>query len=850
MSVKIATRSLGIRKNKSLAYSNILSSDSSNESAAWTRPADWVALPTITSSDHKFVGLHAVYENSPNFCTVRCTMSSSGTFLIDWGDGTTTTAANNTYQSHSFQYTNTAFNGTISTRGYKQTIITVTPITGNITALYIYNRPNASGTTLAGVSTSKLTRYSTGWLDISLALPYCTTLSFTDTSSTENRLLEQAKIYKVSDSMTSYGSLFRHCIAFRSLPVLYQGTSMVDFNYMFEYCFSLRDIPSVLDFTKITTTNQMFQWCLSLRSVTISLPKVTNADSMFCTCKRLKEANITNCGAGLTGGNRFNASSMFSTCNSLNSVTMDNANNINYLNSTFTQCWNLQTVRISYGIGNLLQTDSTYYACYSLKNVPLLNTSNVFGMNNMHGENYAITFIPSYDTANVTDMQGTFAGCRSLTEAPVLTNTGKVTNMNSIFSTCWTLRKDPGYDYSSVTSADSMFRDCRNLRSLTLNFPKNQNFNNGCNSCYNLLSVTMTTGKATMRYFTSAFSSCHSLPNENFKWTFTTGTTAQTYTGNIYIQDPTGRGDDQSGWIYADTPIWNIRGMTITISGTSLTDGVNYDGVISGYTSPTTYYIIDTDEWTQIRLSTTKGGPPAPGFSNPTGLPTGGLTFVLEGLNIQDMDSMFQYCHSFRTPPIFPPEITSPNAIRRVDGMFYECMSINTATDYFINTANMWYLGSIFRHCYSLERAPALLCDSALDMSYMYESCYALQYIPTYTATNVTSYNNFASSCYNLHKAPTMSLSTVSTNNGAMFGSCYSLVDGSGITNSYASINFDNGNLSGTSLNAIYTNLPTTSGKNINVTNNWGSVSSGSAGSWNAPHTPSIATAKGWTVSS
>ena len=328
--------------------------------------------------------------------------------------------------------------------------------------------------------------------------------------------------------------------------------------------------------------------------------------------------------------------------------------------------------------------------------------------------------------------------------------------------------------------------------------------------------------------------------------------------GNIYVQDPTTRGDDQSGWIYTDTPYYNIRGQTITISGTSLKDGGfdgdgnvtgTYDGVIPGYTNPTTYYIIETDEWTNIRLSLTRGGTPVSGFSNPTGLPTGGLTFKLDGIILQDMDSMFQYCHSFRAPPTFPSEITSPNAIRRADGMFYECMSINTATDYFMNTANMWYIGSMFRHNYSLERAPALLCDAALDMSYMYESCYALQYIPTYTSTNVTSYNNFASSCYNLHKTPTMSLSTVSTNNGAMFGSCYSLVDGSGITKSYASINFDNGNLSGTSLNAIYTNLPTTSGKNINVTNNWGSVSSGSAGTWNAPHTPSIATAKGWTVS-
>ena len=859
MATRVASRTLSSRKTKSLAYTNIVSANATNESSSYTRPSDWLTLPTITTADQKFVGLHAVYENSANFCTVRCTMSTGGTFSVDWGDGTSNTGlASNVYQSKSFQYTNTAFDGTLSTRGYKQTLITVTATSGNITAIYIYNRPNASGTTLAGVVNSKMTRYSTGWLDISLSLPYCTTLGFTDVSSTENRMLEQARIYKVSDSMTNYGSLFRGCRAFKSLPVLYHGTSMNNFSYMFQDCWSLDYIPPVLDFTNIGTTNNMFQSCHRLRSVTLALPKVTNADSMLNYCRGLREVNITNVGGSLTGSNKFNASSMLSYCHNLNSVTFDNIDKLQYLNSTFRDCPNLQTVRIPYTTAtNLNQCDATFYNCYSLKTTPYLNTSAVFGINSMFGECYSLTSIPAYDFSNVTDAQSTFGGCRSIKEIPKC-YTPLMTNANSLFTGCYNLRKDPEWDYSSVTSGDNMFSQSKNLRTVTVNMPQNRNFNSMFSGCHSLLSVNLTTGRGTAQYMTSTFNSCHALTTEGFNWTYT-GTTLKTYTGNIYVQDPTVRGDDQSGWITTDTPYYNIRGQTITISGTSLTDGGfdgdgnvtgTYNGVIPGYTSPTTYYIIETDEWTNIRLSLTRGGAPVSGFSNPTGQPTGGLTFKLDGLQLQDMDSTFQYNYGIHTTPTFPSELTAANALRRVDGMFYECWGIKTVPDNFINTINCIYLGSLFRHCYSLEKGPALNASSATDMTYMYESCQSLQYIPTMNTPKCTNYSNFASSCYNLHKAPTMALSSVSTNNNSMFGSCYSLVDGSGITNSIVSIHFDTCNLSGPSLDAIYTNLPTVSGKNINVATNWGSVSTGSAGTYNAPHTPSIATAKGWTVTS
>lgn len=849
MATRIASRTLSGRKTKSLAYTNIVSADATNESATYTRPSDWLTLPTITAADHKFVGLHAVYENSPNFCVVRCTMSSSGTYLIDWGDGTTTTSANNINQSHSYQYTNSVFDGTLSTRGYKQAIITVTPITGNITALFIYNRPNTTTVTLTGVSTSKLTRYSTGWLDISLALPYCTNLSFTDASSTNNRILEQARIYKVSDSLTSYGSLFRQCYQFRSLPVLYHGTGLNNFNYMFQDCWSLDQVPAVLDFTNITTTNNMFQSCYRIKNINVALPKVTNADSMFNYCRSLREVTITSCGGSLTGSSKFNASSMLSYNTALVSVTFDNIDKLQYLNSTFRDCYSLQSVRIPYSTSNNLnQCDATFYNCRNLKTTPPLNTSAVFGINNMFGECYSLTSIPAYDFSSVTEASGTFGGCRSIKEIPKC-YTPLMTNANSLFTSCYNLRKDPEWDYSSVTSGDNMFSQCKSLTSVTANMPVNVNFNSMFGGCQSLLKVNLTTGRSTARYMTSTFNGCHSLPSEGLNWTFT-GTSERTYSGNIYIQAAAGNRDgNQSGWITTDTWYPNVIGQTITISGTSLSNGTTYDGVIPGYTNPTTYYIVETDEHTQIRISATRGGTPISGFTNATGLPTGGLTFKLNGIILQDMDGTFQYNYAWHTTPTFPAELIAPNAIRRVDGMFYECYSLKIVPDNFIDVSNCTTVGSLFRHCYSLERGPALNTSRAETLDYMYESCWTIQYIPTYNTTKCTNFDNFASSCYNLHKAPTMSMSATTYCQSA-FGSCYSLVDGSGLTDIRESISFDNCQLSGTSLNAIYTNLPTVSGKNINVTVNWGSVSTGSAGTWNAPHTPSIATAKGWTVSS
>ena len=53
-----------------------------NTITPWVRPADWVALPTIISTDQKFAGLFMVPVDS---CFIA--LSVTGDYTVDWGDG-------------------------------------------------------------------------------------------------------------------------------------------------------------------------------------------------------------------------------------------------------------------------------------------------------------------------------------------------------------------------------------------------------------------------------------------------------------------------------------------------------------------------------------------------------------------------------------------------------------------------------------------------------------------------------------------------------------------------------------------------------------------------------------------
>jgi hypothetical protein len=144
----------------------------------------------------------------------------------------------------------------------------------------------------------------------------------------------------------------------------------------------------------------------------------------------------------------------------------------------------------------------------------------------------------------------------------------------------------------------------------------------------------------------------------------------------------------------------------------------------------------------------------------------------------------------------------------------------------------------MFNTCNSLLEAPSLNLSSVTDASQMFQSCSALKTVPAYTfSAALTTTVSMFSGCFGLRNLPAITFTGTPTTT-TMFSNCGALsrVQATGIN---STISFASCNLAGAQLDEIYTNLSASgAGKTITVSSNWGT----------ATDTPSIATAKGWTV--
>jgi hypothetical protein len=216
-----------------------------------------LALTTPDISEQKIVGLHAVL---PGNNWVAFTLS--GAYTVDWGDGNT-----ENFAAGATAYRNLAWSSydtsTLTTRGYRQAIITITPQSGhNITSwnfLVKHNQPGlANG-------------YSTGWLDMRLCTPHVTSRTYSGSAGQVwHRMIEKWQQIDTSAVTSTY--------------------------QMFYGCWSLQSVT--LDTSAVTSTSEMFASCWSLQSVTLDTSAVTDTSWMFYNCSSLQSVTLT----GLTRG--------------------------------------------------------------------------------------------------------------------------------------------------------------------------------------------------------------------------------------------------------------------------------------------------------------------------------------------------------------------------------------------------------------------------------------------------------------------------------------------------------------------------------------------------------------------
>lgn len=462
----------------------------------YQRPADWATLPTVTTTDQKFVGLVAVTNDDSNYLSLMGN-TSVGNYQVDWGDGTIETFGGGVQANH--QYTYSTLAGSPTTRGYKQAIVVVTALTGNLIAIDLNLRHPTLTTTGNHTVTAK-------WLELVIGSPYIGTLTVSPaTKNVQLSMVESIQIRSVA-SGCSFAQGFRELYALQKF--VFPATQPTQSSYagMFANDYSLYDINDVttMNFTVNGNFTDMFNGCRSLKVAPyLDMVNVTNTTGMLANCPSLVSIPSYNT------SNVTIMTSMFSGCSSLESVPWMDTRNVQYMDSMFINCVTLKYVP-QFNTSNLLNCSSMFSGCNLLTSVPLMDLSKVTTIASMFANCYSLRTIPQFDTGNVTNFSGAFSTCRSLNNVPLL-NTIKATDMSNMFSSCYELTTVPLFNTANNTSFSSTFNTCYSLQSVPLfDMTNNLAVTNMFVNCYNLKTVPLfDTSKCTSHQ--AMFNGCTSL---------------------------------------------------------------------------------------------------------------------------------------------------------------------------------------------------------------------------------------------------------------------------------------------------------------------------------------------------
>lgn len=307
----------------------------------YIKPYDWISLPSMVNGDQKVALLFAVYGKSglDYYNKAVFTMTTStGNYRVDWGDGTTTDYASGTQAEHSYAYSSIA--AAVNNEGYKQVLITVTPLTGNFLTCNFTNKPTEYKTAMTYMSnivavkvasntmTSLVFGASGSDVTINPLLEYFefvgTCVLSTYAYMFENCYALQAVIGLTSTAATSATYMFYGCGSLRFGPTI-TTSNVTIFDYMFYGCYAMTQVPSY-NTTKMTNCLSMFKYCSSLQKVgTLVMTSASAQLGMYSYCYSIKEINIDMTLVSNNGFSCIGSSANWMSLGSLNITNMSSA---------------------------------------------------------------------------------------------------------------------------------------------------------------------------------------------------------------------------------------------------------------------------------------------------------------------------------------------------------------------------------------------------------------------------------------------------------------------------------------------------------------------------------------------
>lgn len=398
----------------------------------WQAPSDWLTFTVPGSSEQKLIGTVAVFDQDSNYLAVSATTTDASQFTVDWGDGTSANFASGTTAEKNYTWASISA-GTLTSKGYRQAIVTITPTTAGRTFATVSPSRKHSAIAASSPATSP-------WLNIAISAPNATTIDF-GSGGQPCALAEQVQI--VSSNITSASSLFTKFYALQNVIFNTSGT-LTSTQSMFQDCRMLR-IPPFFNTASVTQMGNMFNGCFNLQSVPLyNTILVQSMSGMFTNCSSLTTVPLFNTAACT------NMSSMFNNCVSLESVPLFNTASVTTMSSMFASCDSLKSVPL-FNTAAVTNMSSMFFLALSIKTVPLFNTAAVTNMTSMFFGADSLVSIPLFNTALVTTIDQMFRFNEAFVSVPLL-NTASCTNVSNMFANNYSLREIPELNLSAVSS--------------------------------------------------------------------------------------------------------------------------------------------------------------------------------------------------------------------------------------------------------------------------------------------------------------------------------------------------------------------------------------------------------------
>ena len=512
----------------------------------WTRPTDWLTLPTVLASDdEQIIMLVRVDDTTYN----ELIFSMQGAYTVDWGDGTVEDYANGAIAYHNYDYANTELDGTVTSDGYKQAICKVTLQAAGTTFTRIDF--NTSSGRISNTRNHPI-------IDIIIHSRNPTTFLLGGNATTAFSLCEQVTL--VTYDRTTASNIFNGFSNLQKLVLQNNAlNNITSADNMFLNCYSIKQIPS-FNTTNITTANGMFSACAALVEIGAMSFDYDNAvlNNLFSSCYSIVDLRH------ITIANPSNLATAFSGCSSLmyGTTFTTTANCTNFLN-TYYGCQSLLELPSNLDMSAATLCTSAFYNCMSLKSAPAL-TINALSVASLFSQCFSLQTIGTFSAPSATTVSSLFYQCFSLDLSKQTITLPSATNATSTFNQLGSV-KISFSGTADITNTSSMFAasNVYTLRDVTLSAPF-VNVTN-CSSMFNgqrlldavEISTFTTNGSAST---TNMFSNCYNLKKiilGGFNQTFTIAGCSL--------------GAAELDALY--TSLGTVSGKTITVSGNPGTSG-------------------------------------------------------------------------------------------------------------------------------------------------------------------------------------------------------------------------------------------------------------------------------------